>query len=109
MDAPSPFRYRPVCSEPGCEETAVYKVAAYWSDGSHHELKNYGLACPAHRDSRLDRARTNRDALKLGPGETVGDVRLFVLDPSRRDTEQESVADAPAPTPPPSGPTPDSP
>jgi hypothetical protein len=97
MDPTSLFRHRPACSEPGCAETAVYKVGAFWSDGSHHELKNYGLACASHRASQLARGRGNRDGLTLGPGETMGDVRLFLLDPHRRDSELESVADAPPP------------
>lgn len=97
MDPTSLFRHRPACSEPGCEETAVYKVGAFWSDGSHHELKNYGLACESHRDSQFARARGNRDGLMLGPGEIMGDVRLFLLDPRRTDSELESVADAPTP------------
>lgn len=97
MDPTTLFRHRPACSEPGCEETAVYKVGAFWSDGSHHELKNYGTACPAHVASRLARARAERDALKLGPGETAGDVRLFLLDPDRRDSHLTAVDEAPSP------------
>lgn len=98
MDTPARFRYRPVCSAPGCEEAAVYKVGAPWSDGSRRELKNYGMACPAHRDSQLSRARDNCNGLKLEPGETMGDVCLFRLDSDRRDSELEGVAeDEPAP------------
>ncbi len=96
MDTPARFRYRPVCSAPGCGETAEYKVGAPWSDGARRELKNYGLACPAHRDSLLARARANRNGLKLEPGETMGDVRLFRLEPGRRDTELEGVEGPPA-------------
>jgi hypothetical protein len=91
------FPYRPICSAPGCNGTAVYKVGAPWSDGLRRELKNYGLACPVHRDAQLERARANRNGLKLEPGETMGDVRLFLLDPDRRDTALQSVGeDAPA-------------
>ncbi len=93
MDPPARFRYRPVCSSPACEETAVFKIGAPWSDGARRELKNYGLACPAHRDAQLARARANRNGLKLVIGETMGDVRVFVLDPDRRDTELQGVVD----------------
>lgn len=93
MDPPASFRYRPICSSSACEETAVYKIGAPWSDGARRELKNYGLACPAHRDAQLTRARANRNGLKLVPGETMGDVRVFLLDPGRRDTELEGVVD----------------
>ena len=93
MDATHRFRYRPVCSAPGCEEAAVYKIGAPWSDGTRHELKNYGLACPGHRDAQMERARVNRNGLKLEVGESMGDVRLFLLDPARRASALESVAE----------------
>ncbi len=81
------FCYRPRCSHAGCEQPAVFKVGAVWSDGTSRELKNYGLSCEAHRKAQLDRARRNRDGLRLAEGETVGPVALYVLDPGRRDTE----------------------
>ncbi len=95
MEPPRRFRYTPVCSSPGCRETAVYKIGALWSDGPRRELKNYGLACAAHRDALLARGRSHRDALKLELGESMGDVRLFRLDPDRRDTELDCVDDEP--------------
>ena len=81
------FRYRPRCSQEGCDQPAAFKVGAVWSDGTSRELKNYGLTCAAHRGLQLDRARRNRDGLRLADGETVGPVALFVLDRGRRDTE----------------------
>ncbi|AMV36746.1 hypothetical protein [Planctomyces sp. SH-PL62] len=100
MEPPTRFRYRPVCSAPGCEETAVYKAGALWSDGPRRELKNYGLACPEHRDAQLARARANRDRLKLEVGEVMGEIRLFRLDPDRRDTDLEDAPDEAPSTPP---------
>jgi hypothetical protein len=88
------FRYRPMCSHPDCGQPAAFKVGAVWSDGTSRELKNYGLACEAHRQSQLQRARTNRDGLKVADGETVGPVALFVLEPGRRDTELTQVPDS---------------
>jgi hypothetical protein len=90
----SPFRYRPKCSHPDCGEPAAFKVGAVWSDGTSRELKNYGLACEAHRQSQLQRAFKNRDGLKLADGETVGPVALFVLEPGRRDTELVQLPDS---------------
>ena len=58
MDQSRPFRYRPGCSAPACDRPAIYKIAATWSDGTSRELKNYGLACEAHRDSQLTAARS---------------------------------------------------
>lgn len=93
MEPPRRFHYRPMCSAAGCTETAVYKVGAPWSDGTRRELKNYGLACRTHCDPQLERARVNRNGLKLEPGETMGYVRLFHLDPDRRDTDLQSVGE----------------
>ena len=89
-----PFHYRPMCSHPACDQPAAYKVGAVWSDGTSRELKNYGLACVAHRQSQLQRACQHRDGLKLADGETVGPVALFVLEPGRRDTELAEVPDS---------------
>jgi hypothetical protein len=85
--AESVFQYLPACSDPKCKEPAVYKVGAVWSDGTSRELKNYGLACEAHRDSQLDRARSHRDGLKLAEGESVGPVALYILEHGRRDRD----------------------
>ena len=85
------FHYRPRCSAPNCDQPATYKVGAIWSDGTSRELKNYGLACEAHRQPQLDRARQHRDRLRLGDGETVGPVTLYLLEPGRRDTELSQV------------------
>ena len=82
---PFEFEYCPTCSARGCSEPAVYKVAATWSDGKSWELKNYGLACEAHRMSQLARGQLHRDGLRLAAGEVVGQVGLFTLSPKTRD------------------------
>jgi hypothetical protein len=87
MEPEKPFRYRPLCSAPECQAPAVYKIAATWSDTSSRELKNYGLACAAHRDSQLETARRHHAALRLSPDETVGPVELFLLRAGCRDAE----------------------
>ncbi len=94
MAEPLNFCYRPRCSHPGCQEPARFKVAAAWSDGTSRELKNYGLACEVHRNAQLDRARRNRDGLRLADGESVGQVSLFLLQHGRKDTELVPVGEA---------------
>jgi hypothetical protein len=81
------FRHEPTCSAPQCDAPAVYKVAAPWSNGTSRELKNYGLACEAHRDSLLALAQIHRQGLKLAEGETVGPVGLYRLAAGKRDAE----------------------
>ena len=93
MEPARRFRYRPMCSQAGCDRAAVYKIAAEWSDGTSRELKNYGLACSEHREMQSARARRHRDALRLQDWETVGEVRLYRFDPDRRDIDLECVAD----------------
>jgi hypothetical protein len=92
MDS-KPFCYQPLCSAPHCGQPAEFKVAAPWSSGTSHELKNYGLACAAHRDSQFALAKIRRDGLKLAPGETLGAVGLYRLDSGRRDTALERLPD----------------
>src|SRR5262249_34409696 len=85
------FHYAPKCSDPGCGQPAGYKIGAVWSDGTSRELKNYGLACEAHREAQLERARVRRDGLRLADGESVGPVSLFALQAGRRDSELATV------------------
>ena len=85
------FQYRPGCSALDCDQAAVYKIAATWSDGTSRELKNYGLACDAHRDSQLDVARLHHVGLRLSEGETVGPVELYLLLSGCRDAQLSRV------------------
>jgi hypothetical protein len=89
----SAFTYRTSCSAPVCAEAAVYKLAALWSDGTSRELKNYGLACEAHRGQLLAAARLRHEHLKLSEGETVGLVELYFLAPRMRDVELVKLND----------------
>lgn len=81
------YQYRPTCSVPNCDQPAVYKIGAVWSDGTSRELKNYGLACETHGPSQLERARGRRAGLRLADGESVGEVALFILEPGKRDRD----------------------
>jgi hypothetical protein len=87
MEPAQAFRYTPTCSAPGCDRPGIYKIAAPWSDGTSRELKNYGLACEAHRDAQRNAARRQIQALKLSDGELVGPVAVYILRPGCRDTE----------------------
>ena len=87
------FHYVPTCSAPGCETDALFKVAAPWSSGSSHELKNYGLACESHRSSLLARAQLNQKNLALVEGETVGAVGLYSLKTGVLDSTLERLPD----------------
>ena len=87
------FHYEPTCSALGCEAPALFKVAAAWSNGTSHELKNYGLACESHRNSLLTRAQSHLKNLALVEGETVGAVGLYSLKTGVLDSILERLPD----------------
>ena len=72
---------RPACSMPGCDRPPVARLVASWSYGPLRERKNYGLACPDHRDALLALARDRRRSLLLGDDEQVGPVEAIPLPP----------------------------
>ena len=93
MSHPSLFyHYTPVCDVEGCDQPAIYKVAAPWTDGTLKELRNYGVYCSCHSEGQLDRARDRQAKVKLGAGEKVGTMRLYELIEGRLDTELIPVA-----------------
>ena len=92
-DESRPFRYRPLCSAPGCNKPAFYKIAATWSDGTSRELKNYGLACADHRDSQLNVARSRVRPVNRSDAETVGPVELYILRTGCRDVDLTKLGD----------------
>src|SRR4051794_10565174 len=63
------FRYASHCSVPGCRLPPRFKIAATWTSGALRELKNYGLACEAHRDALMMRGRLHREGLVLAEDE----------------------------------------
>lgn len=90
------FHYRPACMATGCQGTAIYKIAASWSDGTSHELKSYGLVCEKHRLEQWERARLRSSLLSQGAGEVVGPVEVFRLEAGRRDAELTRINNDPA-------------
>jgi hypothetical protein len=81
------------CSMPDCQESAVYKIAAPWSDGRFSELKTYGHACSKHlgpvfRDSDIRRAR-----YKAAPGESIDELAIYRYEPGRRDRQLQRLRD----------------
>lgn len=93
MDEGPIFRYVARCSAANCGEPALYKIAAPWSNGTSHELKNYGLACEAHRGSLLAVAQLHRKSLVVAEGETLGTVGLYALEPGRGDAQLRRLPD----------------
>jgi hypothetical protein len=81
------MRYERVvlCSEPDCEEPAVYKIAAPWSDGRFKELKTYGFACPHHLKDVLRSAEARWLDYEPVKGEVVQDIGIYRYEPGKGD------------------------
>jgi len=75
------------CHTPGCEELAVYKIAARWSDGVTQELKTYGLTCATCLAESFRRSRVKQAACRLAPGETLESPGIYELVRGRRDPQ----------------------
>src|SRR4051794_29960546 len=73
------------CYRRGCENLAVYKIAARWSDGITHELKTYALSCPDCLEAQFRTSCEKQQACRLTRGETLGKPEVFELSRGRRD------------------------
>lgn len=86
-----PYQVR--CTASGCSAPAQYKIAAQWSDGSIHELKTYGLACPEHLASLFQRAVEKTTHCRLAEGESLSPPGIYELAGGKRDRELKRVMD----------------
>jgi hypothetical protein len=75
------------CTTPSCQELAVYKIAARWSDGVTQELKTYALTCSACLVEAFRRSRVKQSACRLAPGETLESPGIYELVRGRRDPQ----------------------
>jgi hypothetical protein len=104
--------YPLVCYTQGCNQPAVYKIAARWSDGVTGELKTYGLSCAACLPAWFRRARARRAACRMTAGETLDEPGVYALVRGQRDpqlqrlpeVEAQLAAGAPSAPPAPDGP-----
>lgn len=86
--------YTIYCSHPKHRSSpAKYKLAAEWTGGGYSELKTYGFAddlCieEVYRDASARLAR-----FRPSDGESVGELRIYILDPTRHDHELERATD----------------
>src|SRR6476620_10239784 len=83
--------YTVLCYTPGCARTAVYKIAAHWSDGVTSELKTYSLTCADCLGRWLERARQSRAACRLVPGESLDEPGIYRIERGARDQRLERL------------------
>jgi hypothetical protein len=79
------------CSVPECRESASYKIAAPWSDGSFSELKTYGFACSNHLGSVFRAAVERQDDYPPSPGETVEEIAIYRFEQGKRDRQLQRL------------------
>jgi len=79
--------YRIQCYQPGCGKTAIYKIAARWSDGVTQELKTYALTCAECLPEWLRRSREKQAACRLASGEKLETPGVYELGGGLRDRE----------------------
>jgi hypothetical protein len=80
------------CSNAGCAEGAIYKIAAPWSDGVFTELKTFGFACADHLGPVFRGAETRRKHYVTHSGETVGDIGIYKYEPGKRDKHLQRLS-----------------
>ena len=86
-----PFVVR--CTMQGCQETAGYKIASEWSDGTTKELKTYGLACEKHLEALFRRSREKQRGCHVAEGESLSTPHIFRIETDRRDRELVRLTD----------------
>ena len=73
------------CQRAGCENPAVYKIAARWSDGVMEELKTYALCCAACLDQAYARSLSRQRACRRSSGELLETPEIYRLERGARD------------------------
>ena len=76
--APMPT-YPIPCGGPDCRTSALFKIAAEWSDGPTRELKTYFLCCPDCVKPLRPAAVAKRRASRLAPREALGAPGVYEL------------------------------
>ena len=79
------------CSLPHCTESASYKIAAQWSDGSFYELKSYGFACSDHLGPVFREAEQRRFEYQPRPGETIEEIAIYKYEQGKRDRQLQRL------------------
>ncbi len=81
------------CLRPGCDQPALYKIAATWSDGITKELKTYALSCANCLGELLQRSRERQSTCRLSGNETLESPGVYTLVRGARDRGLSRLAD----------------
>jgi hypothetical protein len=85
--------YRIICTHPGCESAATYKIAARWSDGVTQELKTYALCCEEHLAEVFRQSRQKHAVCRRAKDEILDAPGIFRLKHGERDRRLQRLED----------------
>src|SRR5438270_5809280 len=80
-------RYEVRCTQPGCSHSAVYKIAARWSDGATEELKTYALCCAGCLPEVFRQSVQKNAVCRRARGETLEQPGIYQLSHGQRDRQ----------------------
>jgi hypothetical protein len=83
--------YPIICYRKGCEQRAIYKIAARWSDGITSELKTYALTCADCLPEFFHQSRQRQKACRTAAGETLEPPGIFRMVYGERDRNLERL------------------
>src|SRR4051794_215904 len=86
-------RYEVRCTQPGCSQPAVYKIAARWSDGATEELKTYALCCAECLPEVFRTSCDKQVKCRTTRGETLEVPGIYLLTHGQRDRQLERRTD----------------
>lgn len=86
---PYPIR----CYRKGCNQPALYKIAARWSDGITKELKTYGLCCAECLPAVFQESVQKQKSCRTAAGETLDAPSIFLMERGQRDRQLTHLAD----------------
>ncbi|WP_422929920.1 hypothetical protein [Singulisphaera sp. PoT] len=79
------------CSLRGCNEPAVYKIAALWSGGSFAELKTFGFSCPDHLGAVFREAEGRKASYVPSSGESIEEIAIYRYEQGKRDRQLQRL------------------
>lgn len=86
--------YTIYCSHPGFGRVpAKYKLAAEWTGGGYSELKTYGFANDDCVEEVYRDAMARLSQFRAGEGESVGELRIYILHAGRHDYELDRASE----------------
>ena len=85
--------YPVFCYWSGCNERALYKIAARWSDSVTEELKTYALSCQDCLPDWFRHSQEKQKACRLAARESLESPGIYLLEHGHRDRQLKRLKD----------------